>query len=163
MQKPTFQHDGKFVEIQDFLPDTTINNQYNIYSDDMTGQIIVENLKDNNKGWTLSEPNVSFSPMGTTNDNKYMIVNCQGMRASFMGKRIIDMSSGICVYKVTSSESTNAYYNEQTGEIVIEEENEDEQPIYHCFYSFDRLLKLCHEATEGMSLSERARRQFYLQ
>lgn len=93
-----------------------------------------------------------------------MAVNILGFRDAQYGTDIIDVVTGMTVYRFPENiyYVDQVYYNDESEQLA---DGDDDAPYLDramSFPSFDKLVILCKKATEGMQLSEKARKVFYM-
>lgn len=142
--------------------DTILNKRFHIKVDE-DGTLWFNDLNGEYKPWSRTDKKRYLAVKGYFQNNKYMAVTIEGFRGAQFGTDIVDVVTGITVYKFPPDFfADNVYYNSES-ELLVNGNNEGpfiDQII--CFPSFDHLIVLCKEATKGMELSRRARKRLYM-
>ena len=153
--------DNKTGEIQD----TLINQRYHISCNG--DKLHFYDSKGEFEEWTITEDEdeALMGIFGFFSENKYMLI----LRISnFLWETdVIDIISGTVVSRFGLEHYGDCtFYNKKTEQLAFGTTLEDEEgrKIVSVidFPSFDHLVSLCREATQGMILSDNARRKFYL-
>lgn len=158
--------ESRFERILELQMDTIINQRHHIYFYD--GHLEYNDLLGINAEWITTETDDIIDIIGFVQDNKYMLI----LRESSMTDRegemeddnwidIIDVVTGNSVYKINQSTS-NIYYNKDSEQFAFGNDEGIMTESIIDFPSFDHLLQLCREATQGMVLSKDARKRLYL-
>ena len=143
--------------------DTILDNRFHIHVDE-EGTLWFDDLKGEYKSWSRTDYRRYLKVKGYFQNNKYMAVNILGFRDAQYGTDIIDVVTGMTVYRFPENiyYVDQVYYNYESEQLA---DGDDDAPYLDramSFPSFDKLVILCKKATEGMQLSEKARKVFYM-
>ena len=149
--------DGGYIE------DTIINKRFHINCSSTKLHFV--DLKGENKEWSIVVKNdiEAFSIQGFFLDNKYMTIFRHGARGTQWGVDVINVVSGKVVKRLEPDFYVGSIsYNKELEQLLLENQDEPNSDCVIDFPSFDHLVSLCRKATDGMVLSNDARRKFYL-
>lgn len=138
------------------ISDTVVDGRYHILCDE--GLVRFEDLKGEKADWRLQFPQIWLDVKGFIQNNRYMIVYKEGFRGAHAGFFIVDASSGTIVYEFNESD----LYNNEHQFAMTNRRSFGSRVTQVRFMPFDTLLKVCREATKGMSLTEEKKKAFYL-
>lgn len=137
--------------------DTVVDGRYHILCDE--GIVKFEDLKGEKSDWSLQIPQMWLDVKGFIQNNRYMVVYKEGFRGAYAGVFIVESSSGTVVYE---SNESDLYYSENQFTMINRHPDRFSKVTEVSFMPFDTLIKVCREATKGMSLTERKKKLFYL-
>ena len=143
--------------------DTVLNNRFRVHVDE-DGTLWFNDLNGEYKPWSRNDHGRYLDVKGYFQNNKYMAVNIVGFRDAQYGTDIIDVVTGVTVYRFPEDiyYVDQVYYNDESEQLVIGNNDAPFLDRAISFPSFDNLVILCKKATEGMQLSEEARKVFYM-
>lgn len=141
--------------------DTILNERFHIHTNE-DGSISCEDLRREYERWEKLEKGLYLEIKGFIQNNKYMIVVKEGFRGAQYGMDIVDIATGVTVYKTKGYFVDNVYYNENEEKLLNGEIGSDSQHDIIDFPSFDHLLARCRAITKGYQLSDMARKKFLI-
>ena len=141
--------------------DIIINSRFHISNGE--GVLRFSDLDGEYMDWSRDDKDKYLNIKGFIQDDKYMIVVRTGFRDAQYGTDIIDVVTGITVYHLSPDFYVDCvYYNKESNLIAFGNEEGPQMDYVIDFPSFDHVVSLCRKATDGMVLSNDARRKFYL-
>jgi len=158
-KKENYSYENTEPFENEYVSDTILDNRYKIVAS-LNG-VSFSDSKNEVKSWSLNDPKIAYNIYGFIHDNKYMLLSKEGFRGASTGIDVVDLMSGTIVEQVEGVMKTP-----QTGDIIFSRTREKEDGEYYeefdKFVSFEELVTLCRQVTAGMSLSEAAKRKFFL-
>lgn len=150
-----------FSDYRGFQLDTIVNQRHHIIcSGDKLQYTDIQGEYDS---WEQSETNENITKciIGFLHDNRYVLIDREGIRGSLYGIDIIDIASGVQVYHIEDYVN-QVYYDAKTEKMAFGYGNKffPETAIY--YPTLEHLIDRCRKITEGMSLSAETRKRMYL-
>ena len=143
--------------------DTIFNNRFHIREDE-DGALCFDDLKGEYKPWSRKDQRRYLDIMGFFQNNKYMAVNIVGFRDAQYGTDIIDVVTGITVYRFPPDFYVDkVYYNSESEQLTCGDNDGPFLDRVVRFPSFDKLVVLCKKVTEGMELTPEMRKRYYME
>lgn len=149
-------------KLKDIYPDTIINQRFHFYEDN-DGGIHMEDLKGEYPKWQRNDKQLALTIMGFIHDNKYLVVIKEGFRDSQHGIEVIDLATGVTVYRTSPNYYLErAYYNQDSEELAFGGENGVIVETAVPFPTFEKIKSICKKEVEGMQLTRDAKKKLYL-
>ena len=137
---------------------TFVNKDYEVW---LNRGILHIKYKKDNRFTFFDDENYVSDLWGPFQNDKYLVAKTRDRKQN-LSLKMIDLETGFVVKQIDDyfGFDLELFYSEKEEQIVVVVDKSIIEVID--FPAFNRLIALCREATNGMILSDEARRKFYL-